>query len=105
MSDDLEETIAARFEKRITSMQSISRTSKMVFVFKDGSKVQFEMKPNTTAQANGSNTSYAKQFSASVKSFTTTHEGFEFVFQDDSKLSMALPGATFHYPPHDPSTP
>ena len=101
MSDidqDAKDTMAFKFEQRIMSMQGVARTSKMVFVFKDGSKIQFEMKPNTTAHAKGANTSYAKEFASSVKSFTTTSTGFEFVFQDNSKLSMDTPGATFHYP-------
>ncbi|HRQ22158.1 MAG TPA: hypothetical protein PLF42_01915 [Anaerolineales bacterium] len=91
--------MAHKFERRIRSINGVAHTSTTIFIFKDGSKLQFELKPNANAQADGVENSDAKKFASSVKTFTTTKDGYEFVFQDNSKLSFALQeGVTFHYP-------
>ena len=87
------ETMASRFERRIRKFDGIAGTTTTIFTFKDGSRLKFDLSPNPNPQATGEKTSDANQFASSVKFFTTIVDGFEYTFQDDSKMTYNLKGA------------
>ena len=81
------EDMAFKFERRIKRIEGSANTKTTIFLFKDSSRLKFDLMQNTNAQATGGKESDANKFASGVKTFNLVQNGFEFVFKDDSKMS------------------
>jgi hypothetical protein len=78
--------MAPQLERRIKQINGIAGTSTTIFTFKDGSHFKFDLGNTTQAQADGEENSDAKKFAASIKTVEPLKSGFEFIFNDGTKL-------------------
>ncbi len=93
--------MAKQFLAEVTEMRGVKGTSEVHLLFTDGSVLSFHaVAGDPRPRGTGGIVSWAKKFYDSVTGFDLSPKGVEFIFKDDSLVSLDLGGATATHTAH-----
>jgi len=94
-------SLAKQFQSELTEIKAIQGTSETHLHFLDGSVLSFHaVAGSPQPRGMGGIDSFARKVFDSVTNFNLTPKGVEFVFKDESRVSLDLGGATVAHKAH-----
>lgn len=94
-------SLARQFQLCLTEIKAVQGTSETHLHFSDGSVLSFQaVAGDPRPRGMGGIDSFARKVFDGVTNFNLTPKGVEFVFKDESRVSLDLGGATVVHKAH-----